>query len=104
LLSTLGIEGAVAFLLGCRTPLRISAVILASLVTHPAIHGFIVTAFFFNACPSPLPLGVILFLEAGVVLAETAILAYALRFPGWRAGLVSLTMNAASYLYGVWAG
>lgn len=104
LLTTLAIETAVALVLGFRTRLQILAVNLVTLVTHPALHCFVLAVFFFELLPSPLPLAVVLGLEAGVFVVEGLLLAYALRLPLWRAGLLSLIMNLASYLFGVFVG
>mgnify|MGYP000633941881 CR=1 FL=1 len=101
LLATLAIETAVAVLLGFRKRLQILAVNLATLVTHPVLHGVVLAVFFLEWLPSPLPFQVVLGLEACVFLAEGALLAYALRLPLWRAGLLSLIMNLASFLVGV---
>lgn len=104
LLTTLVIEAALAWLLGLRKWVQILAVNLATVVTHPTIHCFILIVFFYQLLPSPLPLSLILGLEAGVFLAEAVLLAFALRLPAWRAGLISLAMNLASYLFGVLVG
>lgn len=104
LLITLGIETGVALLLGFRQRLQILAVLLATLVTHPVLHCVVVSAFFFQFLPSPLPLAVVLGLEGVVFVTEWVLLAYALRLPVWRAGMLSLAANLASYLYGVFLG
>ena len=104
LLTTLAIEAAVAWVLGFRKWFQILAVNLATVVTHPTIHCFILVSFFYELLPSPMPLIVILGLELGVFLVEAVLLAFALRIPAWRAGLVSLAINLASYLFGVFVG
>jgi hypothetical protein len=101
LLTTLAIEAAVAWLLGMRKWLQILAVNLVTVVTHPIIHCYILVVFFYQLLPSPIPLIVILSLELGVFLVEAVLLAYALKLSAWRAGLISLAMNLASYLLGV---
>ena len=104
LLTTLAIESVVAVLLGLRSKLQILAVGLVTLVTHPLIHCYVLAVFFFELLPSPIPLSVILTLEAGVFLVEAVLLSYALRLSAWRAGLIALVMNLASYLFGVFVG
>jgi len=104
LLTTLAIEAAVAWLLGMRRWGQILAVNLATVVTHPVIHCYILVVFFYQLLPSPLPMIVILSLELGVFLVEAVLLAYALRLPAWRAGLISLAMNLTSYFLGVFLG
>jgi len=97
--STVAIELGVAVLLGYRDPRSLLAVFLVNVVTHPTLHVFLVVVYFFGLMTIQLPL--VITLELAVFLTEWILLAYALRLRTRQAGILSLSMNAASYLLGL---
>ena len=96
---TLAIELGVAYLLGFREKHQLLAVTLVNFVTHPSIHFIMLLAVFFKWMPINLPF--ILTLELMVFLVEWVLLAYALRMKPAKACMLSLSMNLASYLFGL---
>ena len=99
LLLTEIVEVTVALLLGYRRPREIIAVILVNLVTNPSLNYLLFLNDYFGMIRHRFPL--ILFLEAGVVLVEWALLVFALRGNKKSLLVLSLAMNACSYLTGV---
>lgn len=96
---TLASEGALGAALGLRTRPELAAVAAANLVTHPALYFMVARSIPPELWQNP-GTGVIL-LEVGAVLAEAALLAYAL--PGRRpSALLALSalMNLGSFLFG----
>ena len=97
--STVSIELGVAILLGYWSPRALLAVLLVNVVTHPALHVFILVVYYIQLMPLELPL--VLTLEVAVFLIEWWLLAYSLRLRPARAACLSFSMNAASYLLGL---
>lgn len=99
-LLTVVLEVAVALALGLRRRLEIAAVVLVNVFSHPLLIYLLWTIASLRATPIR---GLeILMLEAGVVLVEWALLCFAVpRRPARRLFVLSLTMNAASYLSGM---
>ena len=97
--STVCIELGVAMLLGYWSPRALLAVFLVNVVTHPALHVFLLVVFYFQLMPLELPL--VLSLELAVFLTEWILLAYALRLRKRQAAVLSFSVNAASYLLGL---
>lgn len=98
--STVAIELGVAIWLGFWTRRELLAALGVNLVTHPALHVILWVVFCTKCLPLAWPL--LLALEIVVWLAEAVLLAWWLRWPVRRAGGVSLALNAASVLLGLW--
>ena len=99
LLVTIAVEVAVAVLLGFRRRNELAAVALVTVFTFP-ILSLILAAFTLSDLDRGWYLAALLALETAVVLAEWKLLAYALRREQ-RVLLISATMNAASFLVGL---
>jgi len=97
--STVSIELGMAMLLGYWSPRALLAVLLVNMVTHPALHVFLLAVYYFQLMPLELPL--VLALEVAVFVSEWWLLAYALRLRLARAARLSFAMNATSYLLGL---
>jgi hypothetical protein len=97
-LLTEAIEVSVALLLGYRRVREIAAVILVNLVTHPLLNYLLLLNDYFGFGSARFP--IVLLLEIGVILAEWALLLFALRQKKLPLLGLSVTMNACSYLIG----
>lgn len=98
LFATVSIELIVAFVLGYRNKVSISSVILVNLITNP-LANFIVL---FNSYIYLLPENVlVVIIEVSVVIAEWGLLVYMLRKEPKKLLLLSIAMNLASYVFGL---
>jgi hypothetical protein len=95
---TILVEAGIAFLLGLRTRRGMLAVAAVNTLTHPLLSFTLLALAFLGRDAT---LGMILLLELLIVAAEWRLLAYALGLANGRAFLISLAMNAASFLTGV---
>jgi hypothetical protein len=97
---TVLLEVAVALAFGLRRRPEIGAVVLVNVFSHPLLICLLWTIASLRATPIR---GLeILMLEAGAVLVEWRLLCYAIpRHSAKRLFVLSLTMNAASYLSGM---
>ncbi len=99
LLITLAVELAVAWLLRLRSRTQLLSIALINLVTNPLLNYLLLVNGHFHLIAQARVLTVCL--EAGVVLGEWALLAWALRLKPTRMLALSLVMNASSYLAGL---
>lgn len=95
---TLIIESLIGLLVGFRNKKEFAALILVNLVTHPLLH----LLFFLNNYLAFLTVndGIIVLLEILITITEGCLLSLALKKPLKRMLLVSLAMNASSFLLG----
>jgi len=98
LLLTLIVESLVAFLFGYRNRRDISCVILVSLVTNPILNFIFLSNNYFAFLT--VNSWTIFAMESMVVLSEWLMLSYVLRDKPKKLLLLSITMNACSYLAG----
>ncbi len=96
---TLCIESLVVVFLGYKTTRFLKIVLLANLITHPLL-GLFLYFYLKNYGQFPSEM-LILFLEILIVLTESLILYFFVKEKYLTMLMVSLLMNAASYLFGV---
>jgi hypothetical protein len=95
---TIAVEGGVAYLLGLRTRRHMLAIAAINTATHPIlVYSLLVLGFL----GLNVTLGVIVLLEILVVAVEWRLLVYLFGNPSGRLFLVSLLMNAASFMVGI---
>ncbi len=97
--NTVVAELGIALFFGLWSLRQLGFVALVNLVTHPALHLFLWSAFWWHALS--VPWLVVLALELAVVLAEAAMLSRWLSLEFRKSILLSAAMNAASYLVGL---
>ena len=99
LLLTLAVELAVAWLLGLRSRTQLLSIVLINVVTNPLLNYLLLVNGYFHLVVQTRALTVCL--EAGVVLAEWALLVWALRLKTTKMLALSVVMNASSYFAGL---
>ena len=98
LLLTLAIEGGVAWLLGLRTCQFLLAVTMINMITNPILNLLLLVLAYLGMEVTLLP---VVLLEVLVVLAEWQLLVYVFGDPKGRFFVLSLLVNAASFLAGI---
>ena len=98
LLLTILIEVIVAILLGYKKRDEILLVILANIITNPALNYLLILNNYLRVFKYS---ALVILLEILVVLIEWQILYFALKKPRSKLFILSLAMNTASFLLGL---
>jgi hypothetical protein len=99
LILTIAVEILIALLLGLRRKTELTAVLLINLITNPALNFLLALNNQYRLIHQTTILT--LCLEVLVVFIEWKLLVYALRLNNKKAFVLSLSMNAASFLAGL---
>ena len=99
LILTIVIEVSVAWLFGLRSKTELWTVILINVITNPLLNYLIMVNGYFHLISQVNVL--ILCLEAVIVLVEWRLLVWVLRQGTKKMLVLSVVMNAASYLAGL---
>jgi hypothetical protein len=99
LVLTIIIEAGVSWIFGLRGKKGLGSVALVNVITNPVLNYIVLLNSFFHLVDRADVL--IIILEAGVVLAEWVLLRWALRQAAVKMFVLSLVMNAASFLAGL---
>jgi hypothetical protein len=99
LVLTILIEAGVAWLFGLRKKRELTVIILVNVITNPLLNYLVLVNAFFHYFIQPQILSGVL--EVLVVLAEWRILVWALSRGAGKMLLLSLVMNAFSFLAGL---
>ncbi len=99
LLLTIAIEVATVWLLGLRSKPQLLTVVLINVITNPALNFIVLLNSFLGWIDQNTVL--IIFLEVAVVVIEWKLLVYALRLKSGTMFLLSLVINTASSLAGL---
>jgi hypothetical protein len=95
---TVVVETGIALLFGLRSRKEVTVVACINLITNPVLNCLLLVLAYVNQKPDLL---LLLILEACVVVIEWMMLRRYLRLNGRTMGILSLTMNTASFLAGL---
>jgi hypothetical protein len=99
LILTIFIEVIIALLFGLRGKTELGTVILINVITNPLLNYLVAVNSYFHLISQSGVL--ILFLEVVVVIAEWRLLLYVLRTGVKKMLVLSIVMNACSYIAGL---
>lgn len=95
---TIAIEILVAVVFGYRNKVAILSVVLVNLITNPLANYIVLFNTYIHLLPENILVGI---LEISIVFAEWGLLVYTLKKEPRKLLLLSITMNMASYLFGL---